>query len=104
MTSSAASFWEVIVEGGDDLCDAEYCAWKQLVCTFEVVVLLQRLIFLTMGHESLMMLLKKLKHKIAQVLVDLDPLIEVINVESQRVGQVFLQSKQVEGLRSTEQL
>ena len=36
-----------------------------------------------------MMLLKKLKDKIAQVLVDLDPLIEVINVESQQVGQVL---------------
>ena len=51
-----------------------------------------------------MMLLKKLKHKIAQVLVDLDPLIEVINVESHRVCQVFLQSEQVQGLGSTEQL
>ena len=54
--------------------------------SLEIVVLLKHLIFLSMGYESLMMLLKKLKRKIAQMIVDLDPLIEVINVESQRVG------------------
>ena len=50
--------------------------------TFEVVILLQCVILRGMGLEGLMLLLKKLKHKIAQALVDLDPLIEVINVES----------------------
>ena len=44
------------------------------MCSLEIVVLLKRLIFLSMGCESLMMLLKKLKHQIAQVIVDLDPL------------------------------
>ena len=85
MTSSASSLCAVIVEGDDDLWDAEDCACR-------------------MGLEGLMMLLKKLKHKIAQVLVDFDPLIEVINVESHRVCQVFLQSEPVQGLGWTEQL
>ena len=68
--------------------------------TFKVVILLQRVIFRRMGFEGLMMLMKELKYEIAQVLMDLDPLIEVINVEAHRACKVLLQSEQVQGLGS----
>ena len=44
------------------------------------------------------MLLKKLKYQAGQMVVNLDPLIEVINVETQRVGKVLFQGEQVERL------
>ena len=45
-----------------------------------------------------MVLLKKLKYQAGQMVMNLDPLIEVIDVETQRVGKVLLQGEQVDRL------
>ena len=45
-----------------------------------------------------MVLLKKLKHQVGQMVVNLDALVEVVKVEPQRVGKVLFQSKQVDRL------
>ena len=72
--------------------------------SMEIVVLLEHVIFLSRRCKSQMMLMKKLKYQIGQVIVNLDALIEVVNVESERIGKALFQGKQVERLRSTQQL
>ena len=71
--------------------------------TMEFVVLLEHVSLLSRGCKSQMMLMKKLKHQIGQVIMNLDALIEVFDVESERIGKVLFQGKQVERLRSTQQ-
>ena len=66
------------------------------MCTIQIIELLDHVIGLGGRCERGVMLLKKLKYQVGQMFVDLDALIEVINVETQRVGKVLLQSEQVE--------
>ena len=67
---------------------------------FEVVILLQRVFFRGAGFDGSMMLIQEFQDEIAEVLMNLNPLIEVVNVEAHRTGKVLFQSEQVEGLGS----
>ena len=57
----------------------------------EIVVLLEHVGLLSRGCKSQMMLMKKLKHQIGQVIMNLDALIEVFDVEPERIGKVLFQ-------------
>ena len=59
-------------------------------------VLFDHVICLGGRCERGVMLLKKLKYQAGQMVVDLDALIEVVDVETQRVGKVLFQGEQVE--------
>ena len=45
-----------------------------------------------------MVLLKELKYQVGQMVMNLDLLMEVIEVESQRIGKVLFQGEQVDRL------
>ena len=66
------------------------------MCTMQIIELLDHVIGLGSRCERGVMLLKKLKYQVGQMVVDLDALIEVINVETQHVGKVLFQGEQVE--------
>ena len=49
-------------------------------------------------RESCVVLLEKLKYQVGQMVMNLDPLIEVVEVEPQRIGKVLFQGEQVDRL------
>ena len=68
------------------------------------MIFLKRLILRRTDLDCLVMLIQEFQDEIGQVLVNLDPLVEIVDVQPHRTSKILFQGKQVEGLGPAKKL